>query len=140
MNNILRIGVNDYSSQKFDSERATQMINEAYDILERDYKGFEKVVVSGLTDLGIPGIAYRVAVNRGWKTVGIACTKADRYACFPVDEKIIVGENWGDESQTFLNSIDVLVRIGGGKQTMKECAEWESKGKPFIQYDLEAIV
>src|SRR3989344_5592363 len=112
VNNGLRIGVTGYSAQKFDVAEATRMLKEAYDVLDRQYINRQKSVVSGLTDLGIPGLAYREAQLRGWRTVGIACSKAEEYECFPVNERVIVGDEWGQESETFLNSIDVLLRIG----------------------------
>lgn len=132
----IRIGVVGYSAQKFDEIEAARFLREAYDNIDSCYTGRSKAVVSGLTDLGIPALAYRGAKERGWRTVGIACPKAGEYTCFPVDEKIIIGSEWGDESQTFLNSIDVLVRVGGGKQAMRETAEFRGKGKPVIEYDL----
>ncbi|HLD37442.1 MAG TPA: hypothetical protein VJA86_02555, partial [Candidatus Nanoarchaeia archaeon] len=69
-------------------------------------------------------------------TAGIACSKANEYECFPVDEKVIVGNEWGEESQTFLNSIDVLVRVGGGSQSKREILEAKANGKPVFEYDL----
>lgn len=135
----LKIGVVGYSAQKFDESEAIKLLKEAYDFLDQQYTDRCKVIVSGLTDLGIPALAYREAVQRGWKTIGIACSKAYDYECFPVDEKILVGDDWGDESQTFLDSIDVLVRVGGGKQAIKETTEMKSRGKQVIEYNLAPI-
>ncbi|MBI4148037.1 hypothetical protein HY490_01990 [Candidatus Woesearchaeota archaeon] len=78
-------------------------------------------------------------MRRGYRTVGIACAKAKDYELFPVNEKIIVGDNWGDESPVFLNYIDVLVRVGGGAQSKRETAETKSRGKPVIEYDLPKL-
>ncbi len=132
----LKIGVVGYSAQQFDKQAAVQNLKQAYDQLEAQYPGRAKVIVSGLTDLGIPALAYREAAARGWRTVGIACSKAASYDCFPVDEKQIVGHKWGAESQTFLNSIDVLVRVGGGNQSVRETAEMKASGRLVIEYDL----
>ena len=70
--------------------------------------------------------------------MGIACEKAKEYDLFPVDKKIIVGKEWGDESETLLNNIDVLVRIGGGKQSLREVKQFQETGKPVIEHELEA--
>jgi len=134
----VKIGVVGYSAQKFDQNEAAKKICDAYDIIDEKYADSEKAVVSGLTDLGIPGLAYREAVKRNWRTVGIACSEAENYDCFPVDETKIVGSNWGDESPTFLDTIDVLVRIGGGNQSMRETAEHKSRGKFALEYNLLA--
>jgi hypothetical protein len=135
----LKIGVTGYSAQKFDTIEAQRMLREAYDTLQTQFPDRPKAVISGLTDLGIPGLAYKEAVTRGWRTVGIACSKASEYPCFPVDEKVIVGTEWGQESPRFLDDLEVLVRVGGGGQAKKETAETKARGKPVLEYDLEAI-
>lgn len=134
--NVLNIGVTGYSAQKFDTEEAQRMLREAYDQINAQYPDRIKVVVSGLTDLGIPALAYREAVSRGWKTVGIACSKAEEFPCFPVDETIIKGSEWGQESPKFLDTLEVLVRVGGGEQAKRETVEAKSKGKKVLEYDL----
>jgi len=132
----LKIGVVGYSGQPFDHDQGRQLLDKAYDQLEARYPDRAKAVVSGLTDVGIPALAYRAAVERGWRTVGIACAKAFKYERFPVDEEHIVGQAWGDESPTFLNSIDVLVRVGGGKQALQETADMKASGRPVMEYEL----
>ena len=132
-----RIGVVGYSDDAKVSEHLgsrkncmaaiSNCLHNAADALRSTHKYSGKVdVVSGLTAVGIPGIAYhlvttgRINKDTFGKTVGIACSKAKDYPQFPVDEKHIIGDNWGDESEFFLNYIDALVRIGGGEQSKKE--------------------
>jgi len=93
-----------------------------------------------LTDTGIPALAYREAVSRNWRTVGVACLKARQYACFPVDKTIIVGEEWGDESATFLDSLDVLIKVGGGKQAIAETNAFKERRKPVLEYQLPRLI
>ena len=137
--NSINIGVVGYSGQKFDEVQGRALIEQAYTQIASEFPDHQKRVVSGLTDLGIPALAYRAAVERGWETVGIACTKAVEYDCFPVDEKIIVGQNWGDESPTFLSSIDYLVRVGGGSQSLEETLAAKESEKPTLEYELAAL-
>ncbi len=137
--NELRIGVTGYSAQKFDIAEAARILREAYDGINAKNPTRPKAVVSGLTNLGIPAIAYREAKTRGWRTVGIACSKAEEYDCFAVDERIIVGNEWGQESETFLKSIDVLVRVGGGGQAHRETETFKKLKKQVIEYDLPII-
>ncbi len=68
------------------------MLREAYDLIEDKYPEISKTIVSGLTGKEIPALAYREAVSRNWRTVGIACSKAKKLDCFQVDERIITGE------------------------------------------------
>jgi len=134
--NKLNIGIIGYSAQKFNESKAKKMIKKAFDILEKDNPHEDKIVISGYTDLGIPHIAYHEARKRGWSTIGVACARAKEYPCFPVDKEIIVGNEWGDESQVFLGMIDVLVRIGGGNQSIKETEMAKKMKKRVLEYEL----
>ncbi|MFY9222919.1 MAG: hypothetical protein WAQ98_09630 [Blastocatellia bacterium] len=138
MLNELRVGVVGYSSKQFDLQLASQLIKNAFDKVDKEYANHKKIIISGLTDLGIPSLAYKEACKRRWKTIGIACSKATEHKCFPVDKKIIVGTQWGEESATFLDLIDILIRVGGGEQAKKETDLMKKKGKLVIEYDLVA--
>lgn len=48
----------------------------------------------------------------------------------------IYGKEWGDESELFLKNVDILVRVGGGKQSLKEVENFKLTNKPIIEYDL----
>lgn len=127
----IRIGVVGYSTQEFDRDRAREVIADQFDEIvdSADVEG-TPVVVSGLTDVGVPGLAYREAERRGWRTVGVACARADRYPWYPVDESVVRDEweEWGDESEAFLGRIDVLIRVGGGSQARAECVAARERG------------
>jgi hypothetical protein len=125
-----RIGVVGYSSGNFDQKKALNTIRERYD---------EVTIVSGLTNIGIPALAYKYAKEHKLPTVGIACTKATEYDCFPCDKEIIVGKDWGDESDTFLKSIDYLVRVGGGDQSAKEVTKFKTMNgnEHIMEFELE---
>jgi hypothetical protein len=153
----MRVGLVGYSKQKFDQSKALELVSEAFDVVENLHEQTEgsqeflkfhfgevrvtHTLVSGLTDIGITAIGYREAQSRGagWYLVGVACKKAKGYPCFPVHREIIVGDNWGDESTTFINSIDVLIRIGGGEQSKREIAMARALEILTIEYELEAI-
>lgn len=136
MSNI-KIGVVGYSMQEFDKEKAIEYLKQAFDLIEKQYPDGMKTVVSGLTDLGIPALAYREAKRRNWKVEGIACSKAMDYVWFPVSDVVIKGNNWGDESETFLNSINILVRIGGGQQSTREVEMAKNmRDVDIMEYDL----
>lgn len=135
------VGVVGYSDKKFDKEKARKYISNFFDNLKKVLEEAEKevVIVSGLTSLGIPLIAYEEADKRGWKTVGIACEKANEFSFYDVDEKVIEGKDWGDESKTFLDSIQILLRVGGGKQSKEETKLAKELGKKVYEYELEVL-
>lgn len=133
----LKIGVVGYSGQKFNQSDAKRLLTKAFDAVVADHSGASDIwIVSGLTDLGIPALAYRAARDREWKTSGVACSLAHLHPCFNVDESKIVGSNWGDESETFLSEIDVIVRVGGGRQSLAEVEAFSRTGKRMYQYEL----
>ena len=136
----LNIGVVGYSGQKFNEEEAKRLLNEGLDAALADNPTATSInLVSGLTDVGIPALAYRIAAERGWETTGVACAKAKEYDCFAVTTQTIVGDNWGDESKTFLAACDVIVRVGGGRQSLAEVAEFAQNGGKVYEFDLVAI-
>jgi hypothetical protein len=132
------IGVVGYSKQQFDDETAQVLLREAFDTVVRRHSSKIYTVVSGLTNLGIPGIAYRMAKERDWKTIGIACELAKNYPCFNVDKEIIIGKRWGEESSRFLKECTVLVRVGGGPQSIAEATEFNKTGVVY-EYELPAL-
>lgn len=79
-------------------------------------------LVSGLTNIGIPRLAYKLAKDIGMHTVGLIAREA--ISCgvelYPVSKQIIVGDIFGDESKVFVEYIDVLIRIGGDLQSLNE--------------------
>ena len=136
MKDKFNIGVVGYSAQNFNEIIAKALIIKAFDQIQDKYQDKEFVVVSGLTDVGIPALAYREATRRGWETIGVACEKAKEYKLYSVDETKIVGKEWGDESETFISMIDIFVKIGGGKQSQTEKEKAESKDIPVIDFNL----
>jgi hypothetical protein len=132
-----KIGVVGYSGAKFNEDIAKALLAIAFDIIDEEFNDIE--IVSGLTDIGIPGLAYRMADKRGWKTVGLSAKEAKEYDCYDVDEEIIIGENFGDESEEFIKTIDALIRIGGGKQSLDETEKAKEKGISVYEYDLPEI-
>lgn len=136
----VRIGVVGYCPPtKFDEQEARRMIIEAYDIIFKRYVGHAIAIVSGLTNVGILAIAYDEAAKRGWRTVGVACSLASNHPLFPVNEQLIVGDSWGDESDIFVGSLHGLIRIGGGKHSLEETEAAKVLGLPTWEYELPTI-
>lgn len=137
----MKLGIVGYSSGIFDEEEAQRLILLGIYHAEMSSGRIVTHIVSGLTDQGVPGLAYHMAIDPSYGdmiTVGIACSKAFDFPCFPVDDEIIVGDEWGDESKTFLNYIDALVRVGGGKQSLKEAKDFRKlkPHAPIIEFEL----
>jgi len=125
---IKKIGIIGYSAQKFDIDKAKQKIKEGLEYFDAN---INDELVSGYTDIGIPSISYRIAKKMKMKTIGIACSKAKEYKLFPVDKEIIVGDEWGDESDKFLSYITHLIKVGGGEQSKKEYKLFKGPKKEY---------
>lgn len=136
-----RIGVVGYSSAYFDRKEGKKLIEKLVKkALRRNRSNAKVSIVSGLTKMGIPLIAYKYADENKYHTVGYACKEAEDFACYEVKEKHIVGDNWGDESEDFLDNIDVLIRIGGGKQSLEEVEKAKEKGIPVYEEELPQLI
>jgi hypothetical protein len=132
----MRLGIVGYSQQEFDEEKAIDLLRSI--LIQETLIHPDITIVSGLTNLGVPAVAYSLAKELNLKTMGVACAKAGCYKCFPCDRVHIVGEDWGDESETFLASIDKLIRVGGGKQSHAESARAKDLGLRVIEVELDA--
>jgi len=132
---LLRVGVVGFSKTSFaEVERARLILRETfqglYNDVGRKYSHVE--IVSGWTALGVPLLAYEEASKFGFTTVGVACKRAQEHACFPCEKVTIVGENWGDESATFLDSCDTLLKLGGGPQSEAEYRQFMGPKKELM--------
>jgi hypothetical protein len=125
------IGVVGFSARKFDHEVARELLREALQqvLASAGLQPAEVELVSGLTDVGVPGLAYALATELGIRTVGISARAAlrSRSGVFPVHERILVGERYGDESEVFIARIDALIRVGGGPQSRREVELFRKK-------------
>jgi hypothetical protein len=132
----IRIGVVGYFAQKFNKDNAILFLEAVFDLIENSY-GKNVTLISGATDMGVPSLAYSLAKERGWETVGITCEKAKEYKIFEGLDKIeFIGKEWGDESGYFLSSIDVLIKCGGGTQSKKEYAKAQEMGIQSIEIEI----
>lgn len=152
---VLRVGLAGYSKQRFDELLAVSIVSNALRMVENIYfwKVSEFHLVSGLTTLGIPGIGYNLVHERTdrWVKVGVASAKVNdpKYddIRLELDEpyKFIVqppaGQEpaWGDESETFIKMIDVLIVVGGGAQSKREAEMARQRGITVLEFALEEL-
>ena len=136
-----KLGVVGYSGQKFSHVRAKRLLRLGFDkLVPKDTKPPNVEIVSGYTDMGMPALAYRLASKMGYKTVGLSAAEALDYDTYPVDQEMIRGSKFGDESRHFLAYIDALLKVGGGKQSEKEFQMFQElyPSKPVMEYKLRA--
>lgn len=134
---MFNVGVVGYSNDKvFNQDIAKALLTIALDVVESDTDEKVFALVSGLTNMGVPKLAYELADERDWKTIGLSAKEAKEYDCYDVDEEILEGDKFGDESDKFIEYIDCLVRIGGGPQSMDETEKAKKAKVPVYEYDL----
>lgn len=135
-----KIGIVGYSAAKFDEWQARNLLFKVFDDIMSTYGKDEVMIVSGGTMYGIPKLAYFMAARLGYKTGGVICKEGLDDNLFPtLDELLVEGEHWGDESEKFIDTIDALYRIGGGKQSLKEVEMAKQKGIPVVEFELEKL-
>lgn len=125
----LKIGVVGFSRNQFDQEEATNKLHDMIKQIIENYPDREFEIVSGLTNMGVPRLAYLLADQLGIYTTGFSAKQAfSVYAgIYPVKQQIIVGDKFGDESEEFVRYIEVLVRVGGGAQSRHEVELFKAK-------------
>ena len=145
---VFTIGVVGYCPpSKYDKDEAERLLREA---LEEALAVFAPngtiKLAGGWSDVGIHGMAYHIGKHEfGWYTIGYASSlvkieaEGGEYKLFPVDEEHLIGLSWGDESEDFVASLDLIIRIGGGPQSHRECAAMIDAGKPVITRELPKL-
>lgn len=126
---LLKIGVVGFSRNQFDKKKSREILRQIFVNLITKHPDKEIHIVSGYTNSGIPKIAYELADEFGFVTVGYSAQQAlsVKSGVYPVKEVIIRGNRFGDESVDFVNYLDGLIRIGGGKQSRDEVDLFKEK-------------
>lgn len=134
----LKIGFVGYSYSQFSVDQAKKILDKIFkeDILKYIDKYDAIEIVTGATNLGIPGLVYQYAEPYAYKTVGIMCKEGYTCELYPCDQIYAIGERWGDESKFFINYIDILYKIGGGPQSEREADMARMKYKPVYEFQL----
>lgn len=119
---ITKIGVVGFSRNQFDQKDAAQKLRVIVEQITADKNIATLEIVSGYTNMGVPRLAYLLADELGIATVGFSARQALRVRAgvYPVKKEIIFGKKFGDESDAFVQYIDILIRIGGGPQSRHE--------------------
>jgi len=135
MQKILKIGIVGFSRNQFDKKRARTILTELFDDLKKKHPKKEIEIVSGYTNSGVPKIAYELADQFQFTTVGYSANQALKVksGVYSVNKVILRGEKFGDESEAFVDYIDGLIRVGGGKQSRRETQMFKDKntGQPL---------
>jgi orotate phosphoribosyltransferase-like protein len=139
MEQKIKIGVVGFSRNQFDKVEAYQkLFKYITDLVDADNKQFVEIV-SGYTASGVPLLAYQIADKLGLETVGISARQAlnVKSGRYPVKKLMLIGKKFGDESEKFIEYIDILIRIGGGKQSRHEVELFK---KRYADQDLNQIL
>ena len=135
----IKIGFVGYSISEFDITKANKILDDIFEEIKNKYtnRGYNVEIVTGATALGIPLLVYQHAAINEYKTIGIMCKQGYNYQLYFCDTIYAIGNDWGDESETFINYIDILYKVGGGPQSNNEADMARSKNKLVFEYELE---
>ena len=123
MKKPIKYGIVGFSRNQFDKQAAHKILAELFRNIKTKHPERQIEIVSGYTNSGVPKLAYELACKFGFVTVGFSARQAlkVRAGVFPVDKVMLQGEKFGDESEDFVRYIDGLIRVGGGRQSRREC-------------------
>lgn len=120
--NVIKVGVTGFVHGYADKVQIWNAVSRGLQQIKKDTNADELLVISGLTDQGVPQAAYYIARQNGWNIGGIAPACALNQKIFPLNEDgdigRIVGRRWGDECEAFVDECDHLLLVGGGKQAL----------------------
>jgi len=110
-------------------------------IVEKIFKTIHDIgkdvnIVSGGTALGIPKLVFQESLKYGYPYIAFMSKLGYEYPLCRCDQIYAIGNNWGDESEAFINYIDMLIKIGGGKQSEYEFNLAKEKGIIVEEYEL----
>lgn len=137
-NELYKIGVVGFSDEnKMHPDTYTLLANLIKQICETDVKKNSFVFVGGYTNTGINRILYDCCKTNGVLIGAICSGKHKEYECWPdVDYLEVIGNEWGDESESFVNSLDLIIRIDGGEQSHSEILMAKEKDLQVEEFDL----
>jgi len=119
----MNIGVVGYSSDQIDATAAHTLLQASFQQLVAQQMGNAPIrIISGLTNIGVPKLAYQIAHQLGYQTVGISAQRALKVNCgiYAVDEQLIVGLEFGDESACLLTPSTIsCASAAASRATMK---------------------
>lgn len=111
-------------------------VNEALQIKEhyQDDDGDENIyIVIGIIDKGINRLAFDMARERGWKTIGIDSIEARIYDVIEgINQYIYIKGGFGIENKEFVKNIDVLINIHGSSREQEKEKLARKEKKPVI--------
>ena len=99
----MKIGIVGFSHEEINHEMAHSLLLQSFhQLTHRNHHDEPIEIVSGLTNIGIPKIAYQIARELGFITVGISAERALHVKCgiYHVDIQIIEGKTSKDLYQT----------------------------------------
>jgi hypothetical protein len=125
---IIKYGIVGFSRKDFDQKQAAQILRACFEKIKRKHPNTTVEIVSGYTNTGVPKLAYELANEFGFVTVGFSAQQALEVSCgvYPVQKVVLIGQQFGDESEDFVQYIDALIRVGGGAQSKHEVALFKS--------------
>ena len=129
------IGVTGFSTDRdIDWSKARKALRKLFTTIKQsDANGKQVAISSGATNYGVVAVAYQVCHELNMKCIGVASgkpfvDKTLKLSSF-LDRSWFIGNNWGDESPVFLQTLDVMVALGGGNQATREVASAAKSGK-----------
>lgn len=129
----LIIGFSGYASDGFGYEVEADGMQEILRSFRQEKIG---LVVDGGTSLGVPGLSGLIAKHEGFETLGILPLEGLR-SVGPRETIIVLGKQYGDETELIGRFPDVLFIMGGGPNATREYLEALRTGNSVVMMKLK---
>jgi hypothetical protein len=114
----LLVGFSGYGTAGYNYEITAEGIDTVFQSFRQ-----QRLHIGGVTDggtgYGVPGLSGTLAASHGHDPIGFAPLRSLRGAA-PREDFIVVGEEFGDETEALGTMADVLFVFGGGELSRKE--------------------
>ena len=136
----LYVGVIGCDHDNYSIDDAKIILEDSLDEIEKEYietDEYDKIcVVIKPNKIGIPLLAYDIAIDRQYDIIGISSESKDT-DLLDLEDIIFIGSKQGQESQYFISYIDVLVKIGGGEFEEKEMELAVEEDISILEYEVD---
>ncbi len=124
-------------SNEYNHGQVWQRLVGAFGDVVRDHFDRSIAVVGFGVDRELSGLAYHLAAENGWETLGIVFPGASQHPRFPVDHILTVNPRPDDICRFYLEACNVVIRIDGSDELRAAVSHFSLQpGHRVYEYEL----
>ncbi len=113
------------------AEEAKEMLRDVLRHRQQEHR--ERLcVVSGATNAGVLALVYALCAQYDIRSAGVTAGQGLEHGLASMHWIVPFGRKFGDESQLFVDTLDELIVLGGGAQSLAEAKMAAAAGKKVV--------